>query len=258
MTQSLIDTGLDGLTTTRTSTDGYNASDGELVITDASSVTLPDPNNVSAGTIVLVKPVSGEVTLSTPSNVVAPIGSDAVYQGSDAVFVQLSSDGNYYVRSDLRDVVAYIPDSVVSRPSDNTSSGSSNTTTYGAQITTDVEWPDIGGKISANTSGMTKAYVYRVSDGSLLGSTDISGLSAGDTFTVTGVNLQPHDGTDTTTYNFVMDGGGSGWTHGYYDSPSFPYVSSDGDLSIAAVAKGQQGSQTGFIGALSSVGDVGF
>lgn len=123
-----------------------------------------------------------------------------------------------------------IPDSVVFRP-DDTSSGSV-TDKIGCRITTDIEWPDIGGKISSNVSGATTAYIYQVNDGSLLGSEDISSLSAGDSFAVSGVDLKPYDGTNATVYNFVLDAGGSSFTNGYYNSASFPYISNDGNLSI--------------------------
>jgi len=128
-----------------------------------------------------------------------------------------------------------IPDSVVSRPTDNKNGSNSNKD--GVRIETDVEWPEIDGKISANTSGATRAYIYRVSDGVLMGDTDISSLSAGDVFTI---NLDTNL-VSGETYNFVLDAEGSSWTLGYYDSPSFPYTSDDGNLSIVNGAKDETG-----------------
>jgi hypothetical protein len=150
-----------------------------------------------------------------------------------------------------------IPDSVVSRTNDN-SVNSDVAVKLGARIETSVEWPSIGARLSSNTSGASTAYIYRVSDGSLLGSTDISGLSAGESFTVEGVNLQPDDGTLSTTYNFVVDNNGSGYAGGYYNSPTYPYDSSDGDISIINSGQGVSSTNPNGIWTLVDIGGVGF
>jgi len=127
-----------------------------------------------------------------------------------------------------------IPDTSISRDPDDTST--STTTDFGIQIDTSVKWPKIDGKISTNTSGATKAYVYRKSDGTLYGSADISGLSAGDIFRI---DLDTNM-ISTETYMMLLDAEGSSWTVGYDGDPSFDYVSSDGDISITNGAKGSQ------------------
>jgi len=154
-------------------------------------------------------------------------------------------------------VFSAIPDSVVSREADNDST--TEATKFGLRFYSDVEWPSIGAEISANTSNATTAYIYRVSDGTLMGQTDITGLGAGDTFTVGDVGLQAYDGTDATTYNFVLDAGGSNWTAGYRSSTdsSFPYTSSDGNLTLETGAEGETGTDSAAI-SLIQIGDVGF
>lgn len=150
--------------------------------------------------------------------------------------------------------VSAIPDSVVSRQNDDhTSTG--NTTKRGLRFETSVEWPKIGGTISANTSGVTRAYIYRVSDGSLLGETDISGLSAGDSFTIEFDN--PIESGDT--YQFVADAEGSSYDQGYRDVEdiSFPVTSNDGNLSITDGAGGNTSTNSG-ISNIVTIGNVGF
>lgn len=145
------------------------------------------------------------------------------------------------------------PDSVVTRDADDALSSLSQK--YGLQIETDVEWPEIGGEISANTSEVTDAYVYRVSDGALMGQTDISSLSAGDTFTI---NLDTNL-VSGETYNFVLDAGGSSFTLGRYDSKvNYPYTSADGDLSAVDTALHETSTSIAGPAAVRRVGDVGF
>jgi len=155
-------------------------------------------------------------------------------------------------------VFSAIPDSVVVRDPDDRSSSSS--TSYGIRIETDVEWPKIGAELSGNVSGPTRAYIHRVSDGLLMGDTDISGLGAGDTFAINLDNpLQPHDGTDATRYNCVIDAEGSSYTYGADDNPSFPYTSSDGDLTMVSSAFNETGSSgNNDTYNLLKIGNVGF
>jgi hypothetical protein len=151
------------------------------------------------------------------------------------------------------------PDSVVSRPVDD--SDVSTSSKVGLAITTTVEWPDIGATISSNTVGLSTAYCYRVSDGSLLGSTDISSLSAGDSFVLEGVNLQPDDGTDATTYNIIVDNDGNSYTTGFASGVSVPITSSDGQLTIEQLATGPSSvydQSKPDLNNILSVGDVGF
>jgi len=159
---------------------------------------------------------------------------------------------------DGQDVLSAIPDSVVDRPNDNQSQ--SLTGQYGLRITSAVEWGRIGARISANVSGQTTAYLYRVSDGTLLVSKDISGLSAGDAFTIDPEpNLQPYDGTASTEYNFVLDAGGNSWTAGRLSNndTSYPYTSSDGDLEIINGANGTSSTAAAAY-SLVEIGDIGF
>ena len=159
----------------------------------------------------------------------------------------------------LRNVSTFIgaiPDSVVSRDADDREIGDSSTK-YGVQIETNVEWSEIGGELSGNVAGSpTRAYVYRVSDSTLMGDVDISGLTAGGTFTIDlGTNLVSGE-----TYNFVIDAEGSNYNVGHVNTrDNLPYTSSDGDLSIVDTAINETGTETSFGPAnLLRVGNVGF
>ena len=61
-----------------------------------------------------------------------------------------------------------IPDSVVSRISDNYSNNSASTAS-GLLFSSTEPWPSIGAELSANVSGATRAYIYRSSDDVLMG-----------------------------------------------------------------------------------------
>jgi hypothetical protein len=146
-----------------------------------------------------------------------------------------------------------IPASVVSRTQDN-ATNNSLTSKSGVRIESTVEWPSIGARLSTNTgAGATTAYIHRVSDGVLMGSTDISALSGGDAFTVDDVDLSPN-----TAYNFVIDNGGSSYVGGYYSSPSYPYDSPDGQLSIINSGFNDTGTNPNGVFSIVDVGDVGF
>jgi len=166
---------------------------------------------------------------------------------------RVQHDGQIHAFHDRVGPGSAIPDSVVSRPNDDRTFNNSGK--FGLQIETSQEWPDIGARISANPSGYTTAYVYDVSDGSLMGSTDISSLSPGDTFTV-GLGTPLSAGS---TYNFVLDAGGSNMAHGSLNFGNYPYTSSDGNLQLVDGAEGETGTPSGsdainFV----EIGNVGF
>lgn len=149
-------------------------------------------------------------------------------------------------------IISSIPDSVVTRPEDNRDGDVSSKD--GVQIEVSQEWPQIGARISSNTSGVTQAQIFDVSDGTLMGETDISNLSSGDNFTIDlDNNLQPNG-----TYNFVLWAEGSNYTIGLFNDPDFPYVSNDEELEIVAYADGETTSATFQVPNIDQVGNVGF
>ena len=133
-------------------------------------------------------------------------------------------------------ILVDIPDAVAVRPDDDDAEDRDDA--FGLRITTEVEWDDrIGAEISSNTSGATRAIIYRVSDSTIMGQTDISDLASGDTFTLELDNpLEPFDDSDATRYQFVVDANGSTYTRGFATEPNFPFTSDDGDLSIVGGA----------------------
>jgi len=135
-------------------------------------------------------------------------------------------DGTEYQAHDALELSA-IPDSVVSREADNVTA-TNVTGARGVRFSVSQEWPKFQGELSGNYDGScTRAYIYRVSDGTLMGDADISTLTSGDVITVNLDNI-----LSSGDYNFVLDAEGSQFNTAYDDFPSFPYTSSDGNLSI--------------------------
>lgn len=178
---------------------------------------------------------------------------------SDTMFWEDVTEGEYTlcVQSDdtvdcISVNVSDIPDSVVSRDPDNNSN--EQDTKYGIQFTVSQEWPEFGAELSQNDGGdSTRAYIYRVSDGLLMGDVDITNLTAGDTFTIDlDISLSAGE-----TYNIVADAEGATYTHGFDDAPSFPYTANDGNLEIINGAVGESGTTDKAI-AFLTIGNVGF
>jgi len=162
------------------------------------------------------------------------------------------STTNIDINSGTFELADAIPDSVVTREQDNFSF-TGQTERFGLQIEPSQTWPKIGAEISGKVSGATDAEIYRVSDSALMGSADISSLSAGDTFTI---NLDS-DLVNGETYNFVLYADGSSWDVGYYSSAYPPITSNDGNLSIVDGARNETNTYSNVL-ALLRVGNVGF
>jgi len=131
--------------------------------------------------------------------------------------------------------ITALPDTSVSRDADNDTNSQSSGELRGIQIETNLEWSAIDGEISSNTSDSTLAEIYRVSDGQLMGSVDISDKSAGEVFRVDLDN----DLVNGETYNFVLTNESSSWTAGRNIDQSYPVTSDDDDLSIVNGAVGE-------------------
>lgn len=144
-----------------------------------------------------------------------------------------------------------IPDSVVSRPDDNNTFNNQSTRPFGVRISVSQEWPQIQGEFSNNIDGaVSRAYIYDVSDGSLMGDVGVSG-NAGEVFTIDlDTSLSAGE-----TYNFVANAEGSSYFPGYYDSPSFPYTSTDGNLEIVNGADDQTATASNAIN-IRQVGNI--
>lgn len=123
-----------------------------------------------------------------------------------------------------------IPDTVVSRPADTFQSNTGQTSDIGLVFETSQEWPDIQLKISTdtNTASDDTAVIERDSDGVEVQTADASDLSGGAVVTVSDANLS----ANTKYRMFLRNSNGNQW--GQYDSASFPYTSTDGNLSITA------------------------
>lgn len=129
--------------------------------------------------------------------------------------------------------ISAIPDSVVSRESDDSTDTVSGGTAYGMEFTTSVEWLEIGGEISANTDGVTRVRIKRASDGQIMGSITGQNLTGGDTYTITlDSNLVSGE-----TYYLLHDAEGSSYTLGSFSGANYNYNSSDSNLSLTENVK---------------------
>jgi len=180
---------------------------------------------------------TGTLTWTTPSS------SAGTYNAA-----VLSDDDTASTSVTVEEFTA-IPDSVVSRPADN--NDASTTGNLGIEISISQDWPSIGCQISSNVSGFSTARIYDSSE-SFIDSVNISSLSAGDTFTFDNVNL-----TSGSNYILTINNDGSTYTTGYFDSPSTPYTSSDGNLSIVDGRRLDSGT-TSALPNIVTVGDIGF
>jgi hypothetical protein len=115
-----------------------------------------------------------------------------------------------------------------SRPVDNDSYTAPQK--KGLLINPNVDLEGVKGTISSLASGFSTAYLIEHSTGSQLDSTDISSLSAGDVFELS-ASLSAN-----VEYRVDIDNNGSDYTIGRYDSPSYPYTSSDVDITAATSA----------------------
>jgi len=142
-----------------------------------------------------------------------------------------------------------IPDSVVTRPADRSTSGESNS--RGLAISPASDFSAIGARISNNTTGVTRARVYNYSQSAYVKSVDISALSPGDAFTI---DYGFDSGQD---YGIELDANGSSYTIGFAGgAKDYPYTSTDVDI-IAASIDGSQSTGDSAQG-VNDIGNTGF
>jgi len=155
------------------------------------------------------------------------------------------------VRTGAGDVLfSAIPDSVVSRPSDGSSSTGRNDV-QGMEIELKSDWPSIGARISNNSSGASTARLYDSSTRNQVDSVDISGLSSGDAFTFDDVSLNSGE-----RYIIFLDG--SNWTLGFASSTNYPFTSNDVDITgNVSGSTGSSVDQTS-VQAINDIGNTGF
>ena len=150
--------------------------------------------------------------------------------------------------------VSAIPDTVVSRPDDDSTGNSENAD--GVAIATSQEWVSIGAELSSKVGDggtfPSRARLYDLSADSFLDTIDISSLSAGDTFTFNDVNLEAN-----SEYIISLDNDGNEYTRGILDA-SFPYTSGDGNLEIIAGSSDGTTKRDDFAFNIVKVGNVGF
>ena len=142
-----------------------------------------------------------------------------------------------------------IPDTRVSRPEDEDNLTDFDNQ-FGIEVSVSQDWPDFDGRISANVSGFSTAYIFE-QDETQIASVDISGLSNGDVFTFEGVDLK-----NGNNYLLAIDNDGANYDPGFYDPDEgeLPFVSDDGNLEI--VGGVNIGGSTGALYNIVEVGNL--
>jgi len=124
-----------------------------------------------------------------------------------------------------------IPDSAVSRPNDDDLFNNVNRIA-GIQISTFIDFPAIDLEISALASGAELVKISRDSDGQVMGSADITGLTDGD---IVRIDLDSNLAAGET-YNIETGFNVSSYTKGFKDERdgdvTLPIVSNDGNIQI--------------------------
>lgn len=144
-----------------------------------------------------------------------------------------------------------IPDEMVSRPSDDGTGDRSDDKT-GSRIEIFTDYDAMAARLSANTSGATRAYLIDVSDNyTTIADTDISGLSAGDPFKFDNVDL-----VSGQKYDIVVDAEGGSWDAGFLSGSSFPYTSSVEINIIDGVVNGSTGFEAQVVNDVGNPDDI--
>jgi len=134
-------------------------------------------------------------------------------------------------------VFSAIPDTQITRGVDDAADTVSVKT--GFVFNPNVELDGLKAEISSQTSGATTAYIETTGN-TIVGQTDISSLSSGDTVLVT-TSSPLQSGTD---YLFLLDANGSSFDQGFLNSSAYPYVGSAFDITERAFNGSPSGSGT--------------
>ena len=121
-----------------------------------------------------------------------------------------------------------IPDSAASREQDNTSLSTSDKRGHEFELAS--SFSKVEFEISANASGFSTAYLYDPVAETTLVSKDVSSLSAGEVFSI-------EASYSAQKYHITLDNDGADYTAGRYDSPSYPYTSTDVDITGEVVGQ---------------------
>jgi hypothetical protein len=159
-----------------------------------------------------------------------PSGLSESYYSTDTYVFDPSGAGTYEIeiKNQVIEIeVTDIPDSVVSRPDDNTSLSLSRP--RGLVIEVKSDFNGVKCRISGNSSGFSRARIYDFSNDQYIETVDISDKNAGDI-----IELQA-ELIDGEEYGIELDNDGGSWTGGYNDlADNYPY--SGDDLNIVGNA----------------------
>jgi len=181
-----------------------------------------------------------------PTNIDGTDITGATIDGQDVQ--EITVDGNVVFTA--RNVIQ----SVAIRPNDDRSFFRSGGDPRGLRFTSQVTFDAIGGEVSSNTAGVTRARITRISDSQIMGQTTFAAKSAGETFTLD-LDFNVVSGE---TYAFNLDANGNGYTQGFNDNGGSPFTSADGNLSIVNGTSGANGLGRGFPSLIKKIGNVGF
>jgi len=170
--------------------------------------------------------------------------------GNTVDAITMDGDSVSEVTVDGSAVFSAIPDSVVTRPTDDKED--SRTAKEGLEIKATSNWPSIGAELSANTASVSTAYLQDA-NGNQIQTTDVTGLSGGDAFTFNGAGLQSGN-----KYRILVDNDGASWTLGFRGGEAaYPYTAADVEIT-AFVENNDQVGTSNAVRALNNIGDTGF
>jgi hypothetical protein len=135
-------------------------------------------------------------------------------------------------------------DSVTIRPSDSSSAGLSRS--LGLVFSPAADFNNVGFRISARTTGVTRALLFDYSQSQFVITKDISSLSSGDVETFSHPFIAGRD------YGIEVDANGSNYSIGFASNSNYPFTGEDIDI-VARSDGGTQVTQDGVTG----VNDIG-
>lgn len=152
------------------------------------------------------------------------------------------------VRSGILGSGVAIPDTSVSRPDDDTSTNDNND--VGILFTVTQDWIDFSAEISSlHQPASDELLVIGDANGNDVATLDISGNTSGDVVTFSDVNLA--SGNQYTMYGRTSNSR----QRGFATNLSFPFTSSDGNLSIdSGYSNGSTASSTAY--AVKQIGNI--
>jgi hypothetical protein len=205
----------------------FDQTNSELVLgTATGSVSLPTFSAGSSG---------GSVSEAIRIDISGSTRFVPFADPSDAQIDGIRLDGGSAGVKAVHDSATVATQTQITRPTDDTANNVTGAS--GFVFNPNRQLSGLKAEISQNTSGATTALIEEVSTGSVLGTTSISGLSSGDTFSISNVTLDAG-----TRHMLLLDAGGNTYTQGFFaGTVGYPLTGAAFDLTEPAFSGSPQG-----------------